>query len=61
MCAQLMLEYVDELEANIKAGDEVAANMDKWEPSTWPKECKGVGQCKLRAVPSDTGALLKTA
>ena len=39
MCAQLMLEYVDELEANIKAGDEVAANMDKWEPSTWPKEC----------------------
>ena len=45
MCAQLMLEYVNELEANIKAGDEVAANMDKWEPSTWPKECKGVGQC----------------
>lgn len=46
MCAQLMLEYVDELEANIKAGDEVAANMDKWEPSTWSKECKGVGQCE---------------
>ena len=46
MCAQLMLEYVNELEANIKAGDEVAANMDKWEPSTWPKECKGVGQCE---------------
>lgn len=46
MCAQLMLEYVDELEVNIKAGDEVAANMDKWEPSTWPKECKGVGQCE---------------
>ena len=46
MCAQLMLEYVDELEANIKAGDEVAANMNKWEPSTWPKECKGVGQCE---------------
>lgn len=20
--------------------------MDKWEPSTWPKECKGVGQCE---------------
>lgn len=49
MCAQLMLEYVDELEANIKAGDEVAANMDKWEPSTWPKECKGVGQCEAPA------------
>ena len=46
MCAQLMLEYVNDLEANIKAGDEVAANMEKWEPSTWPKECKGVGQCE---------------
>ncbi len=43
MMAREMLSLVDELEANIKAGDEVAANMDKWEPSTWPKECKGVG------------------
>ena len=30
----------------MKAGDEVAANMEKWEPSTWPKECKGVGLCE---------------
>lgn len=43
MMSQVMLECVDELTANIKAGDEVAANMDKWEPSTWPKECRGVG------------------
>ncbi len=43
MMAREMLRLVDELEANIKAGDEVAANMDKWEPSTWPLECKGVG------------------
>ena len=49
MCAQLMLEYVDELEANIKAGDEVAANMDKWEPSTWPKNAKRRSVAKLRA------------
>ena len=43
MMAREMLRCVDELEANIKAGDEVAANMDKWEPNTWPLECKGVG------------------
>ena len=43
MMAREMLRCVDELEANIKAGDEVAANMEKWEPSTWPLECKGVG------------------
>lgn len=43
MMAREMLRCVDELEANIKTGDEVAANMEKWEPSTWPLECKGVG------------------
>lgn len=43
MMAREMLRCIDELEANIKAGDEVAANMDKWEPDTWPTECKGVG------------------
>ena len=31
------------LEANIKAGDEAAANMELWEPHTWPKECRGAG------------------
>lgn len=44
--ADLLVKYVDDLVANIKAGDEAAANMDKWEPSTWPKECKGVGFCE---------------
>lgn len=46
MMARQMLSLVNELEANIKAGDEVAANMEKWEPSTWPKECRGVGQAE---------------
>ncbi|MDO5530914.1 nickel-dependent hydrogenase large subunit [Sutterella sp.] len=41
--AQKMVQYVDELTANIKAGDEAAANMEFWEPSTWPKQCRGVG------------------
>ncbi len=41
--SHLMVDLIDQLEANIKAGDEVAANMEFWEPSTWPKECRGAG------------------
>ncbi|RLD83744.1 MAG: hydrogenase 1 large subunit [Bacteroidetes bacterium] len=37
------LEFYDQLIANIKNGDTRMANMEKWEPSTWPKETKGVG------------------
>lgn len=44
--AHKMLQYVDELTANIKAGDTATANVDKWEPSTWPTQCKGVGFCE---------------
>ncbi len=44
--ANLMVKYVDDLVANIKAGDEAAANMEKWEPKTWPAECRGVGLCE---------------
>ncbi len=42
-CADLQLREYDRLIANIKAGDTATANVDKWEPSTWAKECKGVG------------------
>lgn len=44
--AQKMIQYVDDLTANIRAGDESAANMEKWDPSTWPKEARGVGFCE---------------
>ena len=44
--AQKMVQYVDDLTANIRAGDECAANMVKWEPSTWPREARGVGFCE---------------
>jgi len=37
------LEFYDQLITNIKNGDTRMANTDKWEPSTWPAECKGVG------------------
>jgi hydrogenase large subunit len=37
-----MRYFYNQLVANIKAGDSVTAVMDKWEPSTWARECKGV-------------------
>jgi hydrogenase large subunit len=40
--AQKMRYYYDQLVANIKAGDLATANVEKWEPSTWPADCKGV-------------------
>ncbi len=42
-CAQLQVEQFDKLIANLKAGDFATANVDKWEPSTWPKKVRGVG------------------
>lgn len=42
-CAQLQTEQFDKLMANLKAGDTATANVEKWEPSKWPKEAKGVG------------------
>ncbi len=42
-CADMMLEDWNDLMANIKAGDTSTANVEKWNPSTWPKEAKGVG------------------
>ena len=41
--ADAMDSWYDTLIANIKAGDVRTFNEAKWEPSTWPKECKGVG------------------
>lgn len=42
-CTQLQSEQFDKLIANLKAGDTATANVEKWEPSKWPKEAKGVG------------------
>ncbi|MFO1312076.1 MAG: nickel-dependent hydrogenase large subunit [Burkholderiales bacterium] len=44
--ARKMVKYHADLIANIKAGDLATANMEKWEPSTWPAECKGAGPCE---------------
>lgn len=38
-----MQTWYDNLIANIKAGDTRTFNEKKWEPSSWPKQAKGVG------------------
>jgi hydrogenase large subunit len=42
-CAELMQDDYAELLANIKAGDCATANVDKWDPKSWPSEAQGVG------------------
>jgi hydrogenase large subunit len=42
-CADMMVDDWNDLIANIKAGDTATANMEKWDPSSWPREAKGVG------------------
>jgi hypothetical protein len=38
-----MKGFYDELLGNIKAGDVRTFTREKWEPSTWPEVCEGVG------------------
>ncbi len=35
--------FMDKLIANVKAGDTATANVEKWEPKSWPADAKGVG------------------
>ncbi len=41
--ANKMAYFMDKLIANVKAGDTSTANVDKWDPKSWPAEVKGVG------------------
>ncbi len=41
--AHKMRYFHKRLMDNIRAGNTSTANTQKWEPQTWPKECKGVG------------------
>jgi hydrogenase large subunit len=43
LVANWTMEFYNNLMNNIRNGDERMANTEKWEPSTWPKETKGVG------------------
>jgi hydrogenase large subunit len=43
LIADKMQDWMDALMANIKAGNTRTFNEKLWEPSSWPKEAKGVG------------------
>lgn len=43
VAAALNRYFYDKLVANIKAGDTAVANQAKFDPNSWPKDCKGVG------------------
>lgn len=41
--ANKMSYFMDKLMTNIKNGDSNTANVEKWDPKSWPSEAKGVG------------------
>ncbi|MEO1015731.1 MAG: nickel-dependent hydrogenase large subunit [Pseudomonadota bacterium] len=41
--AHKMSYFYDKLISNIRAGDISTANVEKWDPESWPKSAKGVG------------------
>ena len=41
--AHKMRGVFDDMMSNIKSGDTATANMQMWEPATWPADTKGVG------------------
>lgn len=43
LSAEISKFFFDKLITNIKDGDTKVANTEKWDPSTWPKEARGVG------------------
>ena len=44
--AHKMKYFFGKLMANIKAGNLATANIDLWEPSTWPADARGAGYCE---------------
>ena len=44
--AHKMKYFYDQMMTNLKAGDFATANVEKWEPSTWVAEAKGVAPCE---------------
>jgi hydrogenase large subunit len=44
--AHKMKYFFNKLMANLKAGNFSTANVDSWEPRTWPAEARGAGYCE---------------
>ncbi|MBI5838071.1 MAG: nickel-dependent hydrogenase large subunit [Candidatus Eisenbacteria bacterium] len=43
LAVRWLVEEYDHLVEHLKAGNTSTADTSKWEPDTWPKECKGFG------------------
>jgi hydrogenase large subunit len=43
LAVRWLAEEYDRLIANLKAGDHTTANTTRWDPKTWPADCKGFG------------------
>lgn len=43
LVANWTMEFYDTLMTNIRNGDSRMANMERWEPDSWPADAKGVG------------------
>jgi len=43
LCVTWLMDEYDRLVANIKAGNTATADTRKWDPATWPLDCKGYG------------------
>ncbi|MDZ7653915.1 MAG: nickel-dependent hydrogenase large subunit [Burkholderiaceae bacterium] len=44
--AHKMRYFFDKLMGNLKAGNFATANVDNWDPKTWPTEARGAGYCE---------------
>jgi len=44
--AHKMKYFYDKLMRNLKAGNTATANIERWEPATWPAQAQGVGYCE---------------
>jgi len=44
--AHKMKYFFNKLMANIKAGNTATANVELWEPHTWPSDARGAGYCE---------------
>ncbi|MCC6227688.1 MAG: nickel-dependent hydrogenase large subunit [Phycisphaerales bacterium] len=43
LCARWLRDEFNALLASVKGGDRSTANTTKWDPKTWPTDCKGFG------------------
>jgi len=43
LAVRWLAEEYDRLIANLKAGDHATADTSRWDPKTWPADCKGFG------------------